>query len=226
MIDLATKEFFEQNKYLVIRNFISSDTALLLYQYSLIQTAAVDYKIFYDRDNYNQDWDGTFNDGQVTLGAFTKYGDPIMDSLLLLSLDPIKKYTGLLLNPNYSYWRLYQKGNVLERHKDRPSCEISSTLCLGYNVSNVDQVRYPDYNWPIWVQTENGNMPVSLGPGDLLIYRGCDIDHWREEFLGLNHTQVFLHYSDANGPYNTRNDGRPGLGLPHKTSNTGEKKYE
>ena len=39
--------------------------------------------------------------------------------------------TGLKLNTNYSYARIYRKGDVLHRHKDRFSCEIPTTMHLG-----------------------------------------------------------------------------------------------
>jgi hypothetical protein len=218
--ELTSQEYFQKNNYVVIRNFISTDIAMLLYHYCLIQTAAIDYKSFYEPSKYDINWDGQFGDEQAP-GAYGKYGDPIMDSLLALSLNAIQQHSGLELNPNYTYWRLYQKGNDLKRHRDRPSCEISTTLCLGYNTSNVDQTMYPDYKWPIWVEsleeTELGGIPINLNPGDLLIYRGCEVDHWRDEYIGLNHAQVFLHYNDKNGDINNVNDGRPALGLPKHT---------
>ena len=36
----------------------------------------------------------------------------------------------------------------------------------------------------------------------------------RDNFKGLNHAQVFLHYNDKNGKYGEINDGREFLGLP------------
>jgi hypothetical protein len=53
--------------------------------------------------------------------------------------------------------------------------------------------------------------------GDLVIYRGCEVEHWREEFIapeGSYHIQVFLHYVDANGPYaDYKYDRRPSIGF-------------
>jgi hypothetical protein len=91
-------------------------------------------------------------------------------------------------------------------------------MCLGYNVANVDQSVYPEYNWPMFVESseyEDG-APVHMNPGDMIIYRGCDIEHWREKFIGLNHAQVFMHYNDKNGPFNNYLDGRPIVGIPKK----------
>jgi len=114
--------------------------------------------------------------------------------------------------PTYSYWRLYITGNDLKRHKDRPSCEYSTTLFLGYDVSNVDD---KNYNWPIFIKSYNGEeKSVLLNPGDMVIYKGDDLEHWRDKYEGLNHAQVFLHYNKKNGKYGNINDGREFLVLP------------
>jgi hypothetical protein len=54
-----------------------------------------------------------------------------METLLMKMLPIMKERTGLDLIPTYSYARVYEKGAILKRHKDRPSCEISTTLNLG-----------------------------------------------------------------------------------------------
>lgn len=208
------QKYFNEKDYVVINNFIDPNLAYLLYRYVINQAKRADFMYMHAREDYRPDWDGDFGDGQIN-GSYNHYGDPMLDTLLELSLGAMEQYTGKQLVPTYSYYRLYQYQDVLDRHKDRESCEISTTLCLGYDVSNVDQTKYPDYNWPMWVQDKEGNeLPVSMKPGDMIIYRGHDIDHWREEFLGLNHAQVFLHYNDANGPFNIKYDGRPVLGVP------------
>ena len=164
------------------------------------------------RDRYI---DGTFTDTQAP-GDFSKYGDPIMDTLLNLSLEQMQTLTGKELVPTYSYHRLYTNGTELKKHSDRPSCEISTTLCLGYDVSNVDASKYPDWDWPMFIKEKDGTeMPVHMKPGDMIIYRGCELKHWREPFWGNNHAQVFLHYNEKDGQYNIPNDGRPILGMPH-----------
>ena len=56
---------------------------------------------------------------------------------------------------------------------------------------------------------------VDLKIGDMLIYSGCDLEHWREPFEGTVCSQVFLHYNHANGPFAKTNlfDKRPILGI-------------
>ena len=208
------QEFFQENSYIVINNFLKPDLAKLLYEYTKTQAQRADFKYQNDFDLYNVHWDGNWIDDQAP-GAYSRYGDPMFDTILNEAVGLMEQYTGIELVPTYSYYRLYQQNDVLERHKDRPSCEISTTLCLGYNVDNVDSQKFPDYNWPMWVEGKKGNeLPVGLNPGDMIVYRGHDIDHWREPFIGLNHAQVFLHYNDKNGPFNTVWDGRPLLGIP------------
>tara|TARA_Y100001938_G_scaffold17208_1_gene21166 strand:- start:367 stop:810 length:444 start_codon:yes stop_codon:yes gene_type:complete len=144
-----------------------------------------------------------------------------METLIMKVLPVMKKETGLDLIPTYTYARAYKKGDELKRHKDRPSCEISTTVNLGGDP------------WPIFIDgtgTDNvideyknihkPNAPagskVVLEVGDMLIYRGCELEHWREPFEGDSCGQVFLHYNDVNGPYGTQClfDGRPKLGVP------------
>ena len=146
-----------------------------------------------------------------------------METLLMYMIPIMKAKTGLELIPTYSYTRLYEKGNILKRHKDRPSCEVSTTLHLGGD------------EWPIFLDPsgqvtlslmkgdkENPVKPgapkgvrVDLKIGDMLIYAGCELEHWREPFEGNVCSQVFLHYNHANGPFAKTNllDGRPLLGV-------------
>jgi len=206
-------KFFEEDRWVKIDKFIDRNMANLLYHHTQLEAARLNY---YEENNisYFKEVDGTFTDSQA-LGDFSKYGDPIMDTLLSLSLEQMQTLTGKELVPTYSYHRLYTTGTELKRHSDRPSCEISTTICLGYDVSNVDANTYPDWDWPMFVKENSGNeIPVHMKPGDMIIYRGCELEHWREPFWGKNHAQLFLHYNEKNGPYDIPNDGRPILGMP------------
>jgi hypothetical protein len=163
---------------------------------------------------------GSRVDTQVP-GAYSKYADWVMETLLQFMRPIMKAKTGLELIPTYSYTRLYEKGNILKRHKDRSSCEISTTLHLGGD------------EWPIFLdpsgadfvidEYKNIHKPgapkgvrVDLKVGDMLIYSGCELEHWREPFEGTVCSQVFLHYNHANGLFAKTNlfDKRPLLGIP------------
>jgi len=205
-------KFFEENRWVKIDRFIDQNMANLLYHHTQLEAARLN---FYDENNipYSKDIEGEFTDKQAP-GDFSKYGDPIMDTLLSLSLEQMQTLTGKELVPTYSYHRLYTMGTELKNHRDRPSCEISTTLCLGYDVSNVDANTYPDWDWPMFIKEKNGTeTPIHMKPGDMIIYRGCELEHWREPFWGNNHAQVFLHYNEKGGKHDIPNDGRPLLGM-------------
>jgi len=217
-----TAKFYEKNKYVLIKNFISPQQANFIYNYAQIRKSRAATMATSKWPDYREDIDGTFRDKQVP-GTYSCYADPMMETLLLQGLQGMREITGLNLAPTYSYWRLYKKGDVLKRHKDRPSCEVSTTLCLGYNNSNLKDKKkdWQKYNWPMWVDKTGGfgnkGVPIHMEPGDMIVYRGCEIEHWREPFLGQDHAQVFLHYNNIDGPYGTNcvYDGRHALGLPH-----------
>tara|TARA_R100000995_G_scaffold18093_1_gene7363 strand:- start:1308 stop:1718 length:411 start_codon:yes stop_codon:yes gene_type:complete len=131
----------------------------------------------------------------------------------------MEKHTGLKLNETYSYARIYKKGDVLRRHKDRYSCEISTTLNLGGDpwpiyldpINNKRHTEYTEYK-----EGTSSGLKIDLEPGDMLIYSGCELEHWREEFKGKDCGQVFLHYNRANSKLGKLNkfDRRPFIGLP------------
>jgi len=115
------------------------------------------------------------------------YADPLMESLLINKNQKMEKLTGLSLKPTYGFWRMYTKFSDLAPHTDRHACEISVTINLGSDGTS----------WPIFIE----NKPIYLDPGEAVIYLGCELTHWREEFEGDWQAQTFLHYVDANGPY-------------------------
>ena len=210
---------FKDHKYQVIKKALSYDMANFIFNYFLLKRDAT--RFMYENNLHSQSPIlGTWTDEQIP-NTFSCYGDFVMDTLLVKMLPVMKKHTGLNLIPTYSYARAYKKGDCLHRHKDRPSCEISTTLNLGGDP------------WPIFIDPTGSNnvideykgihkpgapkgVKVDLKPGDMLIYSGCELEHWREPFQGELCGQVFLHYNHADGKFKETNkyDGRPMLGIP------------
>lgn len=134
-------------------------------------------------------------------GAAAAAGDVFMDGLLIDLLPLAEEVSGLKLFPTYSYFRVYKSGDTLVKHTDRPACEISLTICLGYEA---------DRPWPLMLAGLTGPLSIELEPGDGLLYRGMEQVHWREPMNGQRSAQVFLHYVDQNGPYSEwKYDKRP-----------------
>lgn len=183
---------FKNNKFCVIRNFIPQEQAIFLYEYTKIYVNSVNFKKEKCFKKWDPDWDGHWDCIQAP-GTFSKYGDPIADNLGLWTLKNAEEYTGYDLNFTYSYWRLYEKGDVLEYHRDRKSCDVSATVCLGWDDTNL---KDKSYHWSFYVESENKEeIRIDLNPGDAVFYRGCELFHWRNRCEVLNHSQVFLHYN-------------------------------
>ena len=111
-----TQKFFQNNNFVIIKKFIDPNYANIFYQYSITKVQSIDYKIFNYPQHYNENWDGKFGDQQIP-NSYNCYGDALMDSLLISGLNQIEQYTGLDLIPTYSYWRFYQLGDELKKHK-------------------------------------------------------------------------------------------------------------
>ena len=211
MIYDDVKKFFNENGYVVIKNFLKKDMVDLLYEYSKLKSRRELLKEAFYPELFSKMYDGKFDDEQSP-GAYSLYGDPLMDAILQSSNNFVSNVIGKKLIPTYSYWRLYITNNELKKHKDRPSCEYSTTLCLGYDASNVEDTNY---KWPVFIKSHNEEERcVTLEPGDMVIYKGCEVEHWRDAYKGLNHAQVFLHYNEKDGKHNIKYDGRDFLGLP------------
>ena len=180
--------------YKVVKNVLSPDTLDLL-KNTLLLTRTVDHYL----KGVSMDNKTHFGDEQSPIG-YPFYGAVICDSLAVSLLPLMEQETGLELHPTYTYGRIYWKGSTLTKHKDRPSCQYSATLC-------VDNDPEP---WPIYM----GGKKILLNAGDMVIYKGCDIEHWRKPYKGNQQIQLFLHYVDANGIYKDyKFDKRPILGI-------------
>jgi hypothetical protein len=208
------EDFFNTNNYVLIKNFISKETANLCYVYALTKRKVFSQLVL-DKVIPEDNFLGRFGDTQIP-ESFSCYGDFLMDSLLTNSVEKIEKIVNKKLNPTYTYFRIYENNDILKRHVDRASCEISATLCLGYDLTGAPE----NYNWGMFVEgsgkTGLKGKEVNMEPGDIIIYRGCEVEHWRENFKGKELVQVFLHFSDKEGPFKElcKYDTRPFLGLP------------
>ena len=210
---------FKNKKYIIIKNAISKELADFSYQYFLLKRKVA--KTLFDTKYISQftEYFGVWNDIQVP-ETYSHYSDIVMETLLIKLLPIMEKNTGLELNPNYSYARIYKKGDILKRHKDRFSCEISTTMHLGGGC------------WPIFIEPnfklggvdeKTGNYKPSkskgtkvlLQPGDMLVYRGNELEHWRDKLTFDDCAQVFLHYNNTKTEGSKENiyDRRPHLGL-------------
>lgn len=169
--------------------------------------------------NYNRKRPDLWNydpvEGQVK-GSLARYNVPQYRKLHDGIKPIIETILDMELYPTYFYDRFYFTGQQLKRHADREACEVSVTLQISSN-------RPKDDPWPIWFEKPNGEeVAALLADGDGVIYKGCEIEHWRDPLESrynkvqrslrkirrldddTYHHQIFLHYVDANGPNSHR----------------------
>jgi len=135
----------------------------------------------------------TNDEGQVN-GSFSRYNYPAYKELHYHIKNVVESVIGEKLYPTYYFDRFYFKGQELVPHRDRPSCEISVSYHISDNI---------DYEWPIFFEAENvPRVSLTCLPGDGVLYRGCELTHWREQLKGDANSyfhQVFFHYVRADG---------------------------
>lgn len=96
------------------------------------------------------------------------------------------------LYPCYSYARIYQEGDSLPPHTDRPSCEISLTLTLNYD----------RFIWPFWILDQGQAKCIDIDIGDVLLYKGTEVIHFRHPMQGQDFQhQAFFHFVRKHGNY-------------------------
>ena len=211
---------FKQKKYVVIRRAISYELANFAFNYLLLKRDAVKWM---RKNNYVSEFTpgfGTWKDKQIP-NTYSCYSDMFMGTLMMKVLFIMQERTEMTLVPCYTYTRIYKKGDILKRHSDRPSCEISTTLHLGGDpwpifLDPTGQKTVIDEEKQIVKPNAPKGIPIDLEVGDMLVYSGCELEHWREPFEGDHCAQDFLHYNNVDGPFGTQNkfDKRPLLGIP------------
>lgn len=211
---------FKKNKYVIIKSAISKELANFIFEYFLLKRKVA--RTMFDSKYISQftEYFGVWNDQQVP-NTYSHYSDIVMETLLTKVHSIMEKETALKLIPNYSYARIYKKGDILKRHKDRFSCEISTTMHLGGGCWDIylepdSSKGTVDKKTGEYKSSKSKGIKVSLQPGDMLVYRGNELEHWREELTFNDCAQVFLHYNnlETKGAKENIYDRRIHLGLP------------
>ena len=176
---------FKKNKYTIIRQAISKDLAAFVANYFCIQKQVLDTCRKTRYFSPFEDILGHYEDEKEQIpNTYSCYSDIAMETLLLKCQPGMEKATGLKLYPAYTYARIYKKGDELKRHKDRFSCEISTTMNLGGDnwpiyLSPNENVGITDSKPGITFSSKAKGIKVDLKQGDMLVYSGCELEHWR-----------------------------------------------
>jgi hypothetical protein len=167
---------FEARRYAIVRGLLPDALCRTLYRYARARAESGAMK----------------GDAKVPGAPPSQAYDPMMEELLHRTTPWAERLSGLPLYPTYSFFRVYGHGDALQKHRDRPQCEVSLTINLGYAAREA---------WPIHLQGAGDPVAVGLEPGDAVLYRGIELTHWREPFDGDHCAQVFLHYVTQQGPH-------------------------
>jgi hypothetical protein len=191
MSDRIVNLDYEKRGFVVVREFIPHFFAEYLKEY--FNTLKISRRL-------NEKGDDQVRDSDCV------YGDPAFDTFMMMSAPMLSNLIGVDILPTYTYGRIYYNGAELSPHIDRNECEHSVTLCLGGE---------SDLPWPIMIRGLDGNTHAChLLPGDIAIYKGSEVPHWREKFKGETQYQIFLHYVESKGKHGKLlYDGRPYIGF-------------
>tara|TARA_R110001606_G_scaffold9252_4_gene40174 strand:+ start:2407 stop:3432 length:1026 start_codon:yes stop_codon:yes gene_type:complete len=227
---------FQKNGYVVLRNFIPKE----IIDMTLDAWLSIENKPEWN-DAFFAVEDDIIHDSpkQSLRKSQGCYSFPPSVSLHRWLRDNLDKVIDMQLVETYAYTRKYERGAFLKAHSDRPSCEVSATICLKYKTDD-------NTPWKIWVQKDKNYIndargdgqqrffeemqdiphrdrkgtPISLEVGDLLLYQGPNAVHWRDTLLGDHSYHMFLHFINHGGQINAfdkfhqpkktkRADGRP-----------------
>jgi hypothetical protein len=171
---MSLKQALIHDGFAIVPNFISKDSALALFD-------------IYKKEELIENQP----DPQVIGPAHSVLNFRPFLEVLCKKIPQVSNMVEELVFPTYTFARIYKNGQVLERHIDRPACEISLSVHL-----------YGDKEWPIYMQKPDGvQVPVVLSSGDAVIYLGCDTPHWRNAYDGEEYGQFFLHYVLSTGRF-------------------------
>lgn len=129
------------------------------------------------------------------------YIHPVSETLLVDGAPIVSGILGEEVIPTYSYTRMYEKGDQLKIHRDRPSCEVSLSLCIDYPSALDDLNVNPNSLFFSETPNKDDGVEITLKRGDACLYNGIEMYHWRDPIQYEWQLQVFLHYVRKNGKY-------------------------
>lgn len=218
-----------KDRFVILRNFIPKD----IINMSLDSWKAIEHNKEWDECIFKTEHEITQNSPKDSLGkSRANYCTPMAVSLHRWLRDKLDSRIDMSLRETYSYTRKYDRGAYLKAHTDRPSCEISATICLDYQTDD-------NAPWTIWVQNDGNyvdspsmdevfeisqalphrqrrGIPIVLEVGDVLLYQGPNVIHWRDYLVGDYSYHMFLHFFNEDGLMNEIDAFHTDMGLDHK----------
>lgn len=205
---------FINNRYVVLRDFVPKEMI----------TFAMDC---WKTVEHNPEWHGAFckreddiifQSPKNSLGKSESiYCSPWGVAMNRFLRDKLRSVLDIDLGETYSFTRKYDRGAYLAAHRDRPACEISTTLCLDYKTDDGRPWRIWVDNSRNWVDSDDGgetgiqrqlqllpnrkrtSTPIDLEVGDILLYQGPNAVHFRDYLIGDYSYHIFSHFYNKEG---------------------------
>jgi hypothetical protein len=104
----------------------------------------------------------------------------------------VARVAGEPVKPAYCYASAYRSGAALSAHFDRRQCEYTLSVLVDHSGAAAGEP------WPLFFQAPSGKVSAALAPGDGVLFRGCELPHWREAAHSrFDQTMLLFHYVPA-----------------------------
>lgn len=103
------------------------------------------------------------------------HNDPAARTLHAPLAPLVSQVAGEPLKPSFTYLIKYLAGASLEAHRDREQCAVTAVLQVDFDPEPAGATP-----WPLLFATPSGPEQVVLAFGDLVVFRGTAIEHYRE----------------------------------------------
>lgn len=121
---------------------------------------------------------------------FGRHNEPVAASLHRQLTAFVSDIAGQRVKPAYCYVSAYRGAAILRPHLDRLQCDFTVSVVVDLNACARE--------WPLRLLTGMGARSVKLKAGDAVIFRGCELPHWRGRGRSdAQATMILLHYVTA-----------------------------
>jgi len=101
----------------------------------------------------------------------------------------LDRIAGEPIKPSYTYVSAYRAGAMLRAHVDRKQCEFTLSLVIDGEDAECSSP------WPLWLNASQGKVALTQRTGDGVLFRGCELPHWREPSATPRDSTILLfHY--------------------------------
>tara|TARA_X000000368_G_scaffold366851_1_gene313871 strand:- start:427 stop:1044 length:618 start_codon:yes stop_codon:yes gene_type:complete len=144
--------------------------------------------------------DNKIRGDDIVENSFSWYSPLCMEALAdVIVKDVIEDILKEKVYNSYSYGRVSYKGAILPKHRDRAASDYAVSMLID-----------SDREWPIYFNNGEEHQVVQK-PGDMVIYNGNTMEHWREPYEGTEYLSAFMFYVKDKI---RELEGRPLQGMP------------